>query len=113
LLLDWFRSPEGRLFSTSNTQYKVSNPSGSCAFDTSLGQSAPPLDSGKLRLGDMQALTPCIRPKVSAALWTSMQRSRGMLKSCMSLLLVGLVRFGDSLVSASTVRAPAEEDLVL
>ena len=61
----------------------------------------------------MQALTPCIRSKGSAALWTSRQRNRGMLKSCMSLLLVGLVRIGDNLMSASAVRAPAEEDLVL
>ena len=104
--------PEGRLFSTGNTQYNVSNPSGSCAFNTSLGQSAPPLDSGKLRLRDMQALTSCIRPKGSAALWTSRQRNRGMLKSCMSLLLVGLVRIGDSLMSPNGVRAPAEADLV-
>ena len=45
----WFlrlvASPEGHPFSTGNTQYKVSNPPGRCAFDTSLGQSAPPLDS--------------------------------------------------------------------
>lgn len=33
--------------STGNTQYKVSNPPGRCAFDTSLGQSVPPLDSGQ------------------------------------------------------------------
>lgn len=104
--------PEGRLFSTGNTQYKVSSPSGRCAFDTSLGQSAPPLDSGKLRLGDMQALTPCTRPKGSAALWTSGQRNKSMLKSCMSLLLVGLVRIGDSLMSPSAVCTPAEADLV-
>lgn len=39
--------------STGNTQYKVSNSSGRCAFNTSLGQSAPPLDSG-------QGSSPCI-----------------------------------------------------
>ncbi len=35
------------LFSTGNTQYKVSNPTGRFAFYTSLGQSAPSLDSGQ------------------------------------------------------------------
>ncbi len=39
--------------STGNTQYKVSNPSGRFAFNTSLGQNAPPLDSG-------QGPSPCI-----------------------------------------------------
>ena len=46
LFLRQVASPEGHPFSTGNTQYKVSNPPGCCAFDTSLGQSAPPLDSG-------------------------------------------------------------------
>ena len=43
--------------STGNTQYKVSNPPGRCAFDTSLGQSAPPLDSLRPRKAKLSEAT--------------------------------------------------------